>query len=276
MKHRILITNDDGVSSSGLLAAYEAVKGLGEVTIVAPATQQSAVGRSMTLFNPLRLTRLNINGTTAYSVSGTPTDAVIIGMFVAMKKKPDLVISGFNIGENLSTEAATTSGTIGAALEAAGQGVPAIAVSIRVEDEGDKFIDTNFKRDYSAAIEVVGKLAQCVLNGRLPQGVDVLNVNIPAHVGPDTKVVVTRLARKMYDTRVHRRRDPRGRSYYWIDGTVVEDADEGTDLHTIMKKGQISVTPMAMDMTASADYKGLEKMLAGTFKAVKGDGLRDK
>jgi 5'-nucleotidase len=230
----------------------------------------------MTLFNPLRLTRLNINGTTAYSVSGTPTDAVIIGMFVAMKKKPDLVISGFNIGENLSTEAATTSGTIGAALEAAGQGVPAIAVSIRVEDEGDKFIDTNFKRDYSAAIEVVGKLAQCVLNGRLPQGVDVLNVNIPSHVGPDTKVVVTRLARKMYNTRVHRRRDPRGRSYYWIDGTVVEDADEGTDLHTIMKKGQISVTPMAMDMTASADYKGLEKMLAGTFKAVKGDGLRDK
>lgn len=267
MKHRILITNDDGVSSSGLLAAYESVKGLGDVTIVAPATQQSAVGRSMTLFNPLRLTRLKINGTTAYSVSGTPTDAVIIGMFVAMKKKPDLVISGFNIGENLSTEAATTSGTIGAALEAAGQGVPAIAVSIRVEDDGDKFSDTNFKRDYSAAINVVGKLAQYVLGGKLPRGVDVLNVNIPANAGPDTKVVVTRLARKMYDTRVHRRKDPRGRSYYWIDGTVVEDADEGTDLHTIMKKGMISVTPMTMDMTASPDTKVLEKMLDSMFKA---------
>jgi len=93
MTYRILITNDDGIGSSGLLAAYESVKGLGDVTIVAPATQQSAVGRSMTLFNPLRLTRLKINGTTAYTVSGTPTDAVIIGMFVAMKKKPDLVIS---------------------------------------------------------------------------------------------------------------------------------------------------------------------------------------
>jgi 5'/3'-nucleotidase len=267
MKHRILITNDDGISSSGLLAAYEAVKGLGEVTIVAPATQQSAVGRSMTLFNPLRLSRLKINGTTAYTVSGTPTDAVIIGMFVAMKKKPDLVISGFNIGENLSTEAATTSGTIGAALEAAGQGVPAIAVSIRVEDEGDKFVDTNFKRDYSSAIAVVRKLAQCVLDGRLPEGVDVLNVNVPAHAGPDTEVVVTRLARKMYATRVHRRRDPRGRSYYWIDGKVVEDADEGTDLHTIMKKGMISVTPMTMDMTAAANVKGLQKMLAGAFEA---------
>jgi 5'-nucleotidase len=265
MKRRILITNDDGVNSSGLLAAYEAVKDLGEVTIVAPATQQSAVGRSMTLFEPLRLSRLKVNGTTVYSVSGTPTDAVIIGMFVAMEEKPDLVVSGFNIGENLSTEAATTSGTIGAALEAAGQGVPAIAVSIRVEDEGDKFADTNYKRDYSVAIGVLRGLAQCVLDGQLPEGVDVLNINIPAGASPDTEVVITRLARKMYNTRVHSRHDPRGRSYYWIDGTVVDDADEGTDLHAVVKKNQVSVTPMTMDMTSSVDHKGLEQMLAKTF-----------
>ncbi len=265
MKHRILITNDDGVNSSGLLAAYEAVRGLGDVTIVAPATQQSAVGRSMTLFNPLRLSRHKVNGVTAYSVSGTPTDAVIIGMFVAMDKKPDLVVSGFNIGENLSTEAATTSGTIGAALEAAGQGVPAIAVSIRVEDEGDKFADTDYKRDYGVAIDVVRKLAQCVLNGKLPEGVDVLNVNVPAHPRPDTAVVVTKLARKMYDTRVHSRHDPRGRTYYWIDGTVVEDAEEGTDLHAVLKKNQISVTPLAMDMTAPANFKNIKRILKENF-----------
>src|SRR5208337_798380 len=97
MTHRILITNDDGVNSSGLLAAYEAVRELGEATIVAPAAQQSAVGRSMTLFEPLRIARTKVNGTPAYSVSGTPTDSVIIGMFVVMKEKPGLVISGFNI-----------------------------------------------------------------------------------------------------------------------------------------------------------------------------------
>ncbi len=262
---RILITNDDGVNSSGLLAAYEAVKGLGEVTIVAPATQQSAVGRSMTLFEPLRLSKLNVNGTTAYSVSGTPTDAVIIGMFVAMEEKPDLVISGINIGENLSTEAATTSGTIGAALEAAGQGVPAIAVSIRVEDEGDKFADTNFKRDYSTAISIVRKLARCVLEGELPKGIDVLNVNIPARARPDTEIVVTKLAHKMYNTRVHHRHDPRGRSYYWIDGTVIDDAEEGTDLHTVVKKNQVSVTPLTMDMTSYVDHKGLELVLKNTM-----------
>ncbi len=95
MTHQILITNDDGVNSSGLLAAYESVKDLGEVTVVAPATQQSAVGRSMTLFNPLRVSKHKANGITVHSVSGTPTDAVIIGMFVVMKEKPDLVISGF-------------------------------------------------------------------------------------------------------------------------------------------------------------------------------------
>ncbi len=262
----ILITNDDGVNSSGLLAAYAAAEGLGEATIVAPATQQSAVGRSMTLFEPLRIAKHRVNGTTAYSVSGTPTDAVIIGMFVVLDKKPDLVISGFNIGENLSTEAATTSGTIGAALEAAGQGVPAIAASIRVMDEGDKFADTDFKRDYSVAIDVVRKLAKCVLDGALPQGVDLLNVNIPSNARPDTEIVVTKLARKMYDTRVHHRQDPRGRSYYWIDGTVVEDAPEGTDLHTVMKKNKISITPMTMDMTASIDFVGLEKMLTRAFK----------
>jgi|SRR5271157_511222 len=265
MKHRILITNDDGVGSSGLLAAFEAAGSLGEVTIVAPATQQSAVGRSMTLFEPLRISKHKVNGATAYSVSGTPTDAVIIGMFVVMTKKPDLVISGFNIGENLSTEAATTSGTIGAALEAAGQGIPAIAVSISVEDDGDKFADTDHKRDYSVAIEVVRRLARCVLDGALPEGVDVLNVNVPANAKPDTEVVITRLARRMYQTRVHHRRDPRGRPYYWIDGTVVEDAPEGTDLHT-MKNNMISITPMTLDMTAATDFKGLEKMLARTFK----------
>ncbi len=262
----ILITNDDGVNSSGLLAAYEAAAGLGDATIVAPATQQSAVGRSMTLFEPLRIAKHKVNSATAYSVSGTPTDAVIIGMFVILEKKPDLVISGFNIGENLSTEAATTSGTIGAALEAAGQGVPAIAASIRVMDEGDKFADTDFKRDYSVAIDVVKRLAKCVLDGALPQGVDLLNVNIPSNARPDTEIVVTKLARKMYDTRVHHRQDPRGRSYYWIDGTVVEDAPDGTDLHTVMKKNKISITPMTMDMTASTDSAGLETMLAREFK----------
>jgi len=266
MPYRILITNDDGVASSGLRAAYEAVKDLGEVFVVAPATQQSAVGRSMTLFEPLRIGRLPFGDTTAYSVNGTPTDSVIIGLFVVLEgRRPDLVISGINVGENLSAEAATTSGTIGAALEAANQGVPAIAASMRVEDEGDKFVDTGRLRNYAAAQFVIRRLAQCVLAGAMPPGVDVLNVNVPGDATVDTPVVATRLARQMYHTRVHHRQDPRGRSYYWIDGAVVEDAVEGTDLHVMLKKGQISVTPLTLDMTAKPGSDRLDDVLKQAF-----------
>ncbi|MCD1293664.1 5'/3'-nucleotidase SurE [Methanocella sp. CWC-04] len=265
MTYRILITNDDGVNSSGLYAAYEAVKGLGEVTIVAPATQQSAVGRSMTLFEPLRISKHTTNGILAYGVSGRPTDAVLLGMFTIMDKKPDLVISGVNIGENLSTEAVTTSGTIGAALEAASQDVPAIAVSMKVEDEGDKFMDMDHMRDYSVTMSVINRLAKCVLEGAIPEGIDVLNVNVPSRAMPDTEVVVTSLARKMYNTCIHHRHDPRGRPYYWIDGTIIEDAPEGTDLHTVLKLNKISVTPLSLDLTASSSSVELKKMLGRAF-----------
>ena len=114
----------------------------------------------MTLFEPLRTEKMSLQGMVAYAVNGTPTDSVVIGMYVVMAdKKPDLVISGINIGENLSAEAATTSGTIGAAMEAANQGVPAIAVSMHVLDEADKFATAARARDYAVAQSVIRKLA---------------------------------------------------------------------------------------------------------------------
>lgn len=267
MAYRILITNDDGVASPGLLAVYEAVKSIGEAVIVAPATQQSAVGRSMTLFEPLRTEQITLPGTVAYAVNGTPTDSVVIGLYVVLAgRKPDLVISGINIGENLSAEAATTSGTIGAALEASNQGVPAIAVSLHVLDEADKFATAARTRDYAVAQQVIRKLALHVLEHGLPEGTDLLNVNLPAGATPSTPVVVTRLARRMYDTVVHHRQDPRGRSYYWVDGTVVQDAPEGTDLHTVHQLKQISVTPMRLDMTSCPRDSELEEALQKVFE----------
>ena len=262
MTYRILITNDDGVASPGLMAVYEAVRSLGDAIIVAPASQQSAVGRSMTLFEPLRIEKMNLQGTMAYAVNGTPTDSVIMGMYVVMAdRKPDLVISGINIGENLSAEAVTTSGTIGAAMEAANQGVPAIAVSMHVLEEADKFATAAMAQDYAAAQGLIGKLARHVLEKGLPEGVDLLNVNFPAGATPETPVVVTRLARRMYDTIVHHRMDPRGRSYYWVDGTVVADAPEGTDLHTVHQRRQISITPLRLDMAAYDRAGEIERLL---------------
>lgn len=259
---RILLTNDDGVYSTGLKAAYESVRDLGEVTVVAPSTQKSGVGRGISIFEPLRVSLANVNGFRAHAVAGTPTDSVIIGIFSIMKTMPDLVLSGFNVGENISTDTVTTSGTIGAALEAASYGIPAIAASIQVIDEGDKFDDHRaYIYDFEVGIKIVNRIARNVMSRGLPDGVDLLNVNIPRHATMDTEIDVTRLAKKIFITGVEERHDPRGRPYYWINGDLIRDAEEGTDVRAVMKKGHISVTPLSLDSTARVDFKEIDALL---------------
>ncbi|MCE8425652.1 MAG: 5'/3'-nucleotidase SurE [Candidatus Methanoperedens sp.] len=258
----ILITNDDGVYSTGLKAAYDSVYDLGDVTVVAPSSQKSGVGRGISIFEPLRVSLANVNGFKAYAVDGTPTDSVIIGIFSIMKKNPDLVLSGFNVGENISTDTVTTSGTIGAALEAASYGIPALAASIQVIDEGDKFDDhRTYNYDYNTGIKIVNRIAKNVLAKGLPKGVDLLNINIPRHATMDTEIEITRLARKIFLTGVEERHDPRGRPYYWINGEIIRDAEEGTDVRAVMKKGHISVTPLSLDSTSRIDFGEIEKLL---------------
>jgi len=259
---KILVTNDDGVYSAGLRAAYDSVRDLGEVVVVAPSTQKSGVGRGISIFEPLRISQANMDGIRAYSVGGTPTDAVILGIFSIMKEKPDLVLSGFNVGENISTDTVTTSGTIGAALEAASYGIPSLAASIQVLDEGDKFDDhRTYSYDFDTGIRFVNRIARNVLRHGLPDGVDLLNINIPRHAGMETEVEITRLAKKIFVTGVEERHDPRGRPYYWINGELIKDAEDGTDVKAIMRKGHISITPLSLDSTARVDFKEIETLL---------------
>lgn len=259
---KILLTNDDGVYSTGLKASYDSVRELGEVTVVAPSSQKSGVGRGISIFEPLRVSEANVNGFRAYAVAGTPTDSVILGIFAIMKQNPDLVLSGFNVGENISTDTVTTSGTIGAALEAASYGIPAIAASIQVLDEGDKFDDhRSYSYDFDAGVSIVKRIAKNVLDKGLPEGVDLLNINIPRHASPDTEIEITRLARKIFVTGVEKRFDPRGRPYYWINGELIRDAEEGTDVRAVMKKGHISITPLSLDSTARVDFGDIEGLL---------------
>ena len=247
MKPSILLTNDDGVSSIGLWAAYEALKPIARVTVVAPATQQSAVGRSISIFEPLRANQVVINGEQAWAVAGKPTDAVIIGLY-ALKLEPDLVVSGINIGENLSFESIMTSGTVGAALEASNQGTKGIAFSLQVEDQGDKFDDPrSHGQSFSGAKKIVRDVVSRVLKHGFCPSADVINVNIPSEVKGGYEV--TRLARKLFHTGVEKRLDPRGRPYFWINGPLANDAEEGTDVHAI-RKGNVSVTPITLDCTA--------------------------
>lgn len=247
---RILITNDDGVNSSGIVAAKNAVLGLGNINVVAPATQQSGIGHALTLFEPIRVTSSNLrDGSEANSVSGTPTDAVIIGIYEIMDEKPDLVISGINIGENLGMAELTTSGTIGAAMEAAAHGVPAISVSLQVTRDDIKFHDGHVDLDFEFAQKTIRKLSERVLKKGLPEGIDFLNVNIPSH--PEShKIKLTRLGKRMYSIHIQQRLDPRGREYYWIDGDPVEVDKEGTDVHTIRSCNCPTITPISLDCTS--------------------------
>ncbi len=257
MKPKILLTNDDGITSTGLWAAYEALSPIADVTVVAPATQQSAVGRSISIFEPIRTYDVTINGVKAYSVGGKPTDAVIIGLY-ALQLEPALVVSGINIGENLSYESIMTSGTVGAALEASNQGTPSIAFSLQVEDQGDKFDDpSQVPNRFDEAKRVVRDVCEKVLKTGFPQNVHVINVNIPSTVRGGYEI--TRLAEKLFCTGVEKRLDPRGRPYFWIDGPLFEDAEEGTDVHAV-RRGNVSITPITLDCTAlraAEDLKAL-------------------
>jgi 5'-nucleotidase len=256
MKPKVLLTNDDGVSSGGLWAAYAALSEIADVTVVAPSTQQSAVGRSISIFEPIRLHKVNINGSAAYAVDGKPTDAVIIGLY-ALRLKPDLVVSGINIGENLSFESIMTSGTVGAALEAANQGTPAVAFSLQVNDQGMKFDDprSNMMEDKTIG-KVVSDVCTRIFEKGFPEEAHVLNVNIPSEIKGGYEV--TRLAHKLFHTGVEERFDPRGRPYYWIDGPLIEDAEEGTDVHAI-RQGRISLTPVTLDCTAPAAFDAVQR-----------------
>jgi 5'-nucleotidase len=260
--YRILVTNDDGIYASGLRAAARGVKNLGEVTVAAPTGQKSGVGRSVSVFEPLRFAKVDLEGQKAYAVTGTPTDSVIIGIFAIMKCMPDLVVSGINVGENISTDTVTTSGTIGAALEAASYGIPSIAASIQVVDQGDKF-DTHHGTKYSfdVASRLLRRIASNVLEHGLPEGVDLLNLNVPAGATDDTEVVLTRLARKIFKTSVQERFDPRGRPYYWIDGELICFNAEGTDVQTVYQERKISITPLTLDSTSRIDPKDMASLL---------------
>lgn len=252
-KKRILLTNDDGVNSSGLFASKEAVGDLGEVSVVAPYSQQSAIGRGLTLFHPLRLNNVFLKDNThAYSVSGTPADSVVLGVFEIMEGEVDLAISGINIGHNTGRAELTTSGTISAAMEAASYGIDSMAVSLQVERDSVKFDNEVADFDFDLAKSVVRKLAKKILKQGLPKGVDLINVNIPSKA-ESNEIILANLAERMYHAKINKRNDPRGKPYYWIDGERCEDYVEGTDLHAIDVLKMPSLTPLSIGCSLKLD-----------------------
>lgn len=246
---RILLTNDDGIQAPGLLAARAALSTLGEVFTVAPERPRSAAGHSITLHKPLRLVPTDLaDGAQGYACSGTPTDCVTLGYDVILEQRCDLVVSGINAGANLGWDL-SYSGTVSAAVEGVVMGVPAIAVSL-VFPRG-----SHAPLDYGPAADFTARLAAHLQTDPLPLHT-LLNVNVPQGASAP-EVEFTHQGRREYIDRIETRTDPSGRPYYWLAGSIREDApDPGSDVHAVLHN-RISVTPIQLDMTA---YPLLERL----------------
>ena len=246
---KALISNDDGITASGILAAKKAIDDLCDVCVVAPEIQQSGIGHAITLYEPLRVNEVKLrDGSDGYGVSGTPTDAVSIALFEILNEKPDIMISGINTGFNLGQAELTTSGTLGAAIEAASFGIPTIAISQEVTRDDIKFENGENSIDFDFAAKMLKKLTKKVLKNGLPEGIDLLNVNVPANP-IDEEFEVVRLGKRMYTPIIHERMDPRGKPYYWIGGIPYDFDEPGSDGYELKKAQKTTVTPLTIDLT---------------------------
>lgn len=246
---KALLSNDDGITASGILASKKAMEDLCDTYVIAPERQQSGIGHALTLFEPLRVNEHVLrDGSIGYGISGTPTDAVTIGLFEIMDEKPDIMISGINTGFNIGKAELTTSGTLGAALEAASFGIPAIAISQEVTQDSVKFENGKVDIDFDFAGKMLNKIAKIVLKKGLPEGIDLLNVNVPTNPSDDEFEIVT-LGDRMYSPVVEQRLDPRGKPYYWIDGDLYELNKPGSDGYELKVKQRTTITPIKIDQT---------------------------
>ena len=240
----ILVTNDDGVSAPGLLALAQAMRKIGNVTILAPDHNWSASGHVKTIDRPLRVREVCLaDGTTALASDGAPSDCVALALCGYLPEKIDLVASGINPFANLGHDV-TYSGTVTAAMEAAIWGVPAVAVSL---DSPDNHLGAKY---YSAAAEVAAWVVEAFSKYGLPAN-SLLNVNVPFIPLEQIKGLrVTRMGLRVYHDKVEKRVDPRQKPYYWVIGESPTGIPErGTDIGAL-SEGYVSITPIQLDLTA--------------------------
>jgi 5'-nucleotidase len=223
---------------------------IADIVAIAPEQPRSAAGLSITVHKPLRVNKvLSSDNVELYTVTGTTGDCVTIGIFYVLEKYPDLIVSGINVGENISLLEFFMSGTVAGAILGAIHGIPSIAFSKR-EVGRDVLFTEDIKTPYQEVARCAKIITSYVLDEGLPKGVDLLNVNFPDRIRANTKVRITRLAKLSLRSRVIVRKDPRGRPYYWIWGDKFTSFPRGTDAHEIVDMGNISITPIILSNLA--------------------------
>lgn len=263
---QILLTNDDSIHSPGLWAAAEALDELGFVHVVAPQNQQTSTGHSMPVQSSgiIEKMTLHVNGRDwpVYAVDGSPGQAVLHGIYDVIKGKPDLVVSGINYGENIGASI-TISGTVGAALEGASLGIPALAVSMQTGSEHHLSLSQDV--DFVVAGYFTRKIAKVMLEQPLPDDVDVIKLDVPQGATPETPWVITRQSRKKYYIPKPAKRESlsdRGPVGYDIryDPEVLE---KDSDTYAVLVDKKVSVTPISIDMTSRTNFSELRSLLTG-------------
>lgn len=251
---QILVTNDDGYRSEGIHALADALSAVGDVTVVAPMDEASAIGHALTLRRPLRLEHIHRN---VWAVDGTPTDCVNLAVTHVLKRLPDMVVSGINKGWNLGDDV-TYSGTVAGALEGALLGVPGIAVSLRF---------TRDAYDFSHAALAARILAAQMFERPLPPWT-FLNVNLPK--GKPLGFRTTIQAKRNHITEISERHDPKGRPYYWIEEGQDEWEPHDQSDYQAVRDGYVSVTPLHPDLTAHHALKAVEGLIDAGQTALDG------
>ncbi len=247
---KVLVANGDGIFSPGLLALAKALREVAdEVVIVTPDVEQSAVGHAITIRRPRykRTRQQGLEGLEAYRVDGTPADCVVLG--VHNSGRPDVVVSGINIGSNLGYDV-THSGTVAAAIEGTTLGIPSIALSLRTGDR---------ELDFSCAAAYAKELAPAAARQGLPT-IKLLNVNFPA--GEPKGVLLARQSTHSYQDTTVMRADPDGEPYYWVAGIPTDPLEPGSD-YTAVLEGFIAVTPLYLDFTYTRFFADLAEFVPG-------------
>ncbi|MBN1398586.1 MAG: 5'/3'-nucleotidase SurE [Bacteroidetes bacterium] len=246
-KLEILVSNDDGIDASGIYSLVQEMKKIGNVTVVAPDKQQSAVGHAITMNYPLRVKEFKKNGKFfGYAVQGTPADCVKLAVRAILERTPDLIVSGINHGSNTAISI-IYSGTVSAATEGTILGIPSIAISLT----------TYGAADFHYPAQIARKLALLIGKHGLPSGT-LLNVNVPPLKPKDIKgVLITRQGKAIWNDTFDLRRDPNNREYYWLTGGLEKvDTDIEFD-EAAVQNSYVSITPIQYDLT---DYKMLDAM----------------
>ncbi|HEV3157580.1 MAG TPA: 5'/3'-nucleotidase SurE [Candidatus Baltobacteraceae bacterium] len=241
---RILVVNDDGYQSPGIVTVARALSRLGEVTVVAPNDDRTGAAHSISAYDPVRIVEVPNDGVRMYACSGTPADCAVIGILDLVGARPDLLVSGINRGPNLGDDV-NYSGTVAAAVEGTWIGIPSIAVSLAASWPMHATVHY-----WETAVDAAIDTAREVLRDGLPSGT-LLNVNVPNVASEELHGVRwTRLGRKIYRDRLDSRSDPRGGRYYWFrwEAFDTEELEPGTDFAAI-RETAVSITPLSIQRT---------------------------